>query len=104
MATDVCAIDDLPDGEITVVEVPGFGRVAVINTEGELFGIEDRCSHQQAWLSDGFLDGCAIECPLHASTFDLRTGEPSGPPARLALRTFSVLAIEGRIVVLQEDT
>lgn len=99
--TDVCAMEDLPDGEVKVVEVPGVGRVAVFNTEDELFGIEDRCSHQAAWLSDGFLEGCAVECPLHASLFDLRTGKPSGPPAMVALRTFPVAVIAGRVVVLE---
>ena len=102
MTIDVCAIEDLPDGEVAVVEVPGFGRIAVFNTEGGLYGIEDRCSHQEAWLSDGFLDGCAVECPLHASLFDLKTGEPSGPPAQLAIRTFAIGTIDGRVVVLEE--
>ena len=82
-----------------VVEDDRVGRVAVFAVDGEYFGIADECSHQQAWLSDGFLEGCAVECPLHSSVFDLRTGVPQGPPARLPVRTFPAAAEAGRVVV-----
>jgi 3-phenylpropionate/trans-cinnamate dioxygenase ferredoxin subunit len=103
VTTDVCAVDELPDGDVAVVELPGVGRVAVFNAGGELFGLEDQCSHQQAWLSDGFLEGCAVECPVHASRFDLRTGKPNGPPAKDAVRTFAVGTVAGRVVLLGEE-
>ena len=53
--------------------------VAVFNADGELFAIDDTCTHQDASLSEGWLEDCMIECPLHAASFDLRTGKPTGP-------------------------
>ena len=91
----VCALTDLPEGESTrvVAHVP----VAVFNAEGELFAIDDTCTHQDASLSEGWLEGCMIECPLHAAMFDLRTGKPTGPPAKRPVRTYPVL-VEGGVV------
>ncbi|MEN3304960.1 MAG: 3-phenylpropionate/trans-cinnamate dioxygenase ferredoxin component, partial [Micromonosporaceae bacterium] len=55
--------------------------------DGGIYAIDDTCTHQDASLSDGWLDGCQVECPLHGSRFDLRTGEVDEPPARLPVRT-----------------
>jgi 3-phenylpropionate/trans-cinnamate dioxygenase ferredoxin subunit len=48
---------------------------------GEVFAITDDCSHADVALSEGEVDGCTLECWLHGSRFDLRTGEPTGLPA-----------------------
>ncbi|WP_432827130.1 bifunctional 3-phenylpropionate/cinnamic acid dioxygenase ferredoxin subunit [Dactylosporangium sp. CA-092794] len=93
----VCPLAKLPPGEVAVLDGPQ--RVAVFNVDGELYAVEDRCTHQDAWLSDGFVEGVAVECPLHASLFDLRTGEPSGPPAVRPVRTFPVRVEDGDVVV-----
>ena len=73
----VCPLADLPPGEATrvVAHVP----VAVFNADGELFAIDDTCTHQDASLSEGWLEDCLIECPLHEASFDLRTGSPPAP-------------------------
>ena len=94
----VCPVDDLPPGEALRVEadVP----LAVFNVDGELFAIDDTCTHQDASLADGYLEGCWVECPLHASTFDLRTGRPNGPPAKTAVRTHAVSVVDGVIHVV----
>nr|WP_243788446.1 bifunctional 3-phenylpropionate/cinnamic acid dioxygenase ferredoxin subunit [Saccharopolyspora gloriosae] len=73
----------------------------MFNVDGELFAIDDTCTHQDASLSDGFLEGCAVECPLHAACFDLRTGRPSGPPAKKPVRTHQVSVDDGLIYVLE---
>ncbi len=96
---DVCAVTDLPDEGSAVVTDPVVGRIVIFRVEGEYFGLQDRCSHQQAWLSDGFLDGCAVECPLHASLFDLRTGRPEMLPATEPVPTYPVHVTGGRIAV-----
>lgn len=100
-AVVVCSLGELPDGEVATVDVPGTGRIAVFHVGGELHAVEDRCSHQQAWLSDGFVEeaDCTVECPLHASAFDLRTGEPTGPPAVRPMRVFPVRVVDGAITV-----
>jgi nitrite reductase/ring-hydroxylating ferredoxin subunit len=96
---DVCPADALPPGEVAVVEGTPDGRVAVFNVGGELYGLEDRCSHQQAWLSDGYVEDCAVECPLHAAMFDLRTGQPSGLPATRPVRTYRAFVEDGAVKV-----
>ena len=89
----VCALNDLPPGEATRVlaHVP----VAVFNADGEVFAIDDTCTHQDASLSEGWLEGCQIECPLHAASFDLRTGEPTCLPAKRPVRTYPTQIQDG---------
>jgi nitrite reductase/ring-hydroxylating ferredoxin subunit len=96
----VCRLDDLSPGDAVRIEagVP----IAIFNADGELFAVDDTCTHQDASLADGWLDGRTVECPLHASCFDLRTGKPNGPPAKRPLRTYPVLVQDGIISVQVE--
>jgi naphthalene 1,2-dioxygenase ferredoxin component len=64
--------------------------VAVYEVNGAWFVTSDVCTHGQARLSDGYLEGFLIECPLHQGLFDVRTGEVKGPPCTEPLRTFPV--------------
>ncbi len=96
-----CAVADLPAGES--VRIPLAARpdeaIAVFNADGELYAIDDTCSHQDASLSEGWLEGCFVECPLHAASFDLRTGVPTCLPAKKAVRTYPVVVQDGVIYV-----
>jgi 3-phenylpropionate/trans-cinnamate dioxygenase ferredoxin component len=98
----VCPVGDLPPGE--AVRVDTDPPIAVFNVDGEFYAIDDTCTHQDASLADGWLDGCSIECPLHASCFDLRTGKPSSPPARKPVRTHRVSVAAGVLVVWPGET
>jgi 3-phenylpropionate/trans-cinnamate dioxygenase ferredoxin subunit len=93
----VCRLDDLSPGDTVRIEadVP----LAIFNVGGELFAIDDTCTHQDASLADGWLDGHTVECPLHASCFDLRTGRPTGAPAKRPVRTHPILVQDGMIYV-----
>ncbi len=72
--------------------------VAIFHTEdGEVFAVDDTCTHQDASLADGWLEGCEVECPLHASKFDLRTGRVDAPPAKRPVRTHAVTLSDGDI-------
>jgi 3-phenylpropionate/trans-cinnamate dioxygenase ferredoxin subunit len=94
----VCRFEDLPDGESVRVETTP--PIAVFRTEdGELYAIDDTCTHQDASLSEGWLEGCLVECPLHAASFDLRTGQPTCLPARRPVRTHRVSVDDGVIHV-----
>jgi 3-phenylpropionate/trans-cinnamate dioxygenase ferredoxin subunit len=95
----VCAVGGIPAGEAVRVE-NGTEPIAVFNVDGELYAIDDTCTHPDASLADGWLDGCTVECPLHASCFDLRTGKPTGPPAKVPVRTHEVLVRDGQIFVV----
>lgn len=86
---DICAVGDIPAGgslAVTVGDVP----VALVRTEGSVYAIYDRCSHADVALSEGEVEGCAIECWLHGSSFDLRTGAPLSLPATLPVPVFPV--------------
>jgi 3-phenylpropionate/trans-cinnamate dioxygenase ferredoxin subunit len=94
-----CPLASLSRGEAHRID--SDPPIAVFHTEdGELFAIDDTCTHQVASLADGWLEGELIECPLHASTFNLRTGAVDQPPAKRGVRTHPVsVDAEGVIVV-----
>src|SRR5262245_18862521 len=100
-AVVACRLADLPPGEAYRVDadVP----VAVFNVDGELFAIDDTCPHQEASLAAGWLEGHWIECPVHASRFDLRTGRPDGPPAKSPVRTHALTVDDGVVHVHVDD-
>ena len=86
----VCRIEDLPPGESIRVTDGVAAPVAVFHTEdGEVYAIDDTCTHQDASLADGWLEGCLVECPLHTA---LSTCGPAPRPARraAAVRTHQV--------------
>ena len=94
----VCPLSALPRGE--AVRVDSEPPIAVFHTEdGEVLAIDDTCTHQDASLSQGWLEGCLVECPLHAASFDLRTGRPTGPPAKRPVRTHPVVVDDGVVFV-----
>jgi nitrite reductase/ring-hydroxylating ferredoxin subunit len=72
----------------------GETAVAIVRAEGEVFAIEDRCSHADVALSEGEVEGCTIECWLHGSAFDLRTGKPTCLPATEPVPTY-VVTLDG---------
>lgn len=96
-----CAVADLPEGES--FRIPGEVPIAVFNADGEIYAIDDTCSHQDASLSEGWLEGCFVECPLHAASFDLRTGMPTCLPAKKPVRTYPVVIENDVIYVVKES-
>ncbi len=95
--TEVCPLAELGEGEMRLVEVDGR-KVGVFNCgNGELFAIEDRCSHDDGPLAEGEFDSsaCTVECPRHGSLFDLRSGRPKTLPAYRPVETYDVLVEDG---------
>ena len=88
-----CALADVPDEGALGVEIDGV-PVAVVRAEGEVFALHDVCSHEEVPLSEGDIYDHTVECYLHGSCFDLRTGKPTGPPATKPVPTYRV-KIEG---------
>jgi len=84
-----CAAADVPDGGVIRVDVDGLD-VAVVRNGDDIYAIEDECSHAAVALSEGEVDGCEIECWMHGSRFDLRTGKALGPPATEPVPVFPV--------------
>ncbi|HYN57537.1 MAG TPA: bifunctional 3-phenylpropionate/cinnamic acid dioxygenase ferredoxin subunit [Motilibacterales bacterium] len=93
-----CAVADVPEGTAHRVIVDGR-PIAVVHTEGEWFAVSDICSHADVSLAEGDIDGCTLECWLHGSRFDLRTGAPSGPPATTPVPTYPVTVEDDTVFV-----
>jgi 3-phenylpropionate/trans-cinnamate dioxygenase ferredoxin subunit len=88
----VCSLAELPLGEMRLVEADGR-KIGIFHcADGELFAIEDRCSHDDGPLAEGEFDSasCTVECPRHGSLFDIRTGKPRSLPAYRPVDTFEV--------------
>ena len=97
---DVCAFAELPDGSARVVHA-GSVSVGVYNLGGELYALEDRCSHDDGPLCEGEWDEdlCRVICPRHGSAFDLETGTPLSLPAYEPVETYPVTVEDGVVQV-----
>ncbi|MEO6821084.1 MAG: non-heme iron oxygenase ferredoxin subunit [Candidatus Nanopelagicales bacterium] len=91
---DVCRLADIPEVGALAVKVDGLPVAVVRAGDGNVYAIEDICSHAEVSLSEGEVDGCTLECWLHGSRFDLRNGEPTGLPATEPVAVYPV-RIEG---------
>ncbi len=89
MSSAVVKLSELADRVPHKVDVDGED-VLVVRIGDEVFAVSDTCTHAEVSLSEGDIVDCGIECWLHGSAFDLRTGEPSGPPAVRPLETYVV--------------
>ncbi|BBQ82761.1 TPA: bifunctional 3-phenylpropionate/cinnamic acid dioxygenase ferredoxin subunit [Kluyvera ascorbata] len=88
-----CSATELPDGEALRLETSPV--IALFNVGGEFYAINDRCSHGNASMSEGYLEEDAtVECPLHAASFCLKTGKALCLPATDPLTTYAVY-VEG---------
>jgi 3-phenylpropionate/trans-cinnamate dioxygenase ferredoxin subunit len=83
------------------VELDEDNAVALVRTraDGEVYALNDVCTHEEYALSEGWVEDRQIECALHGSRFDLRTGDPDVPPAVVPVRTYTV-RIEGDAVLV----
>jgi 3-phenylpropionate/trans-cinnamate dioxygenase ferredoxin subunit len=100
--TRACALSELADSTPYKATVDGLD-VAVVRHGDEVFAIEDECSHAAVALSEGDVEDCTLECFLHGSRFDLRTGKPTGPPATEPVPVFTV-TIDGDDVLIDIDS
>ena len=98
--TDAAAGDEVFD----VIGIALAGRdMAIYNVDGQFFATDNICTHGQARLCDGFLDGFEIECPHHQGKFDVRDGRATCEPATVAVRSYPVRVEGGRVWVLLPD-
>jgi len=82
--------DDLREGGKKLISINGTD-IAVFLVEGKYYAIENSCTHAEASLVEGFLDGYEIECPLHGARFDIRTEEALAMPAFEAVKTYRIV-------------
>jgi 3-phenylpropionate/trans-cinnamate dioxygenase ferredoxin subunit len=94
-ALDLSELDEATPAHVDLAGVP----VCLVRTGDEVWALHDVCSHQRWSLSDGVVYGNGVECSLHGSTFDLKTGAPSSLPATTAVPTFATRVVDGNVEV-----
>ncbi len=95
---DAAAVDAVPQEDVIAVAVAGKD-VALYGVDGQVYATANICTHGQARLCDGFLEGAEIECPLHQGKFDVRTGKAMCAPLTEDIRTYPVKIENGRVFV-----
>jgi len=99
---EVARVEDVPPGTARVVRV-GTIELAVVNVDDTFYAIDNECTHRGGYLGEGEINPdwseWAIECPLHGSVFDVRTGEAVNPPATEPVGTYPVQIDAGVIKV-----
>ncbi len=98
----VCSLSELKDDSAIRVDVDGK-PVCIARSQGEVFALSDICSHADVALSEGDVEDGTIECWLHGSRFDLRTGVPTGLPATKPVATYAV-TVEGDDVLVKMES
>jgi len=98
----VCALSDLDDKKPLAVEA-GDVPVVLVRDGNEVHALRDECPHASMLLSDGEVTSKGIECWMHGSCFDLRTGAPSAPPATEPVAVYAV-HLDGDDVFVDPDT
>ena len=96
-----CALSEVPASGALAVQL-GSREVAVVNTAEGVFAISDVCSHAEVPLSEGEVEGTTIECYMHGSRFDLRTGFPLELPATQPVPVYPV-RVDGADVLIDPD-
>jgi 3-phenylpropionate/trans-cinnamate dioxygenase ferredoxin component len=98
-----CGLADAPVGGVIAADVEGV-EVAIVRTDEDVFAIRDECSHAAIALSEGEVDaeGAEIECWLHGSRFDLRSGKPTGLPAIEPVAIYPC-KVEGEQILVDVD-
>jgi len=93
----VCAVAEVAKGEVVAVTVDGTPIALVHADDDNFYAVYDECSHARIDLFVGEIDGCTLECWLHGSRFDLRTGEPTGLPATQPVPVYPVEVRDGDV-------
>jgi 3-phenylpropionate/trans-cinnamate dioxygenase ferredoxin subunit len=94
----IARTEDVPSGCGLAVNVEGL-HIAVFNVGGTYYAIDDTCTHAEASLAEGDIDGTTVECALHGARFDLITGEAVGPPADRPVTAYRVHVEDGEIQI-----
>jgi len=95
----LCKAADVEEESPLRVEVEGKAPLAVFNLAGQYFVTDDTCTHGEASLADGFIEGEEIECPWHAGRFCIRTGKATAFPAVTPLKVYKTRLVDGYVAI-----
>ena len=98
----LCRSEDVAVGGILRVDPPNHEPLAVYNLDGKFYVTDDTCSHGQASLSEGEIDGDLVECPFHAGCFEIATGLPAGAPCTVPIRSYELVIEDGALYIKAE--
>jgi len=98
----VATVGEIAPGTAKRVELGDDEPVAIFNVGGEYYAIGDTCSHEEASLAEGDVFGDCVECPLHGSEFDLKTGKARSLPAVMPVPSYPVKVEGGDILIGRE--
>jgi nitrite reductase/ring-hydroxylating ferredoxin subunit len=99
----IAQLSDVPEGEMLALNVGGKKLALYHLDDGDVRVSDNVCTHEYALLTDGWLEGCEIECPLHAGRFDLRTGEGLCAPIERDLKVYPVEIRDGEVFAALPD-
>ncbi len=97
--TRLCGVNEVDESTVKRVDLDRHGSIAVYRLDGEFFATDNVCTHADAFLSEGLVDGGLIECPFHGGTFRIQTGEAVDLPCRVPLRTYALEISDGSVFV-----
>jgi len=96
----LCDADEVIEGEIKQASLPDGTFVALYRVDGEIYATADKCTHEDVSLSEeGVICGKIVECTFHFGTFDVTTGEATGMPCEIPLKTYPVTIVEGQVQI-----
>lgn len=95
----VADADDMQEEEIKPVEILGQSIAIYRLADDEFYATHNICTHEVACLSDGWMDGYMVECPLHGGKFDVRNGEGQGAPITEPVAVFPIRVVDGEVLL-----
>jgi nitrite reductase/ring-hydroxylating ferredoxin subunit len=99
----LCALSAVePELPLRVTLVDGRS-LAIFNVDGSIFATADGCTHGDASLAEGYVEGFEVECPFHQGRFDIRTGAPTAAPCTIRLQTYPVVLRDGSVYLDAPD-
>jgi p-cumate 2,3-dioxygenase ferredoxin component len=95
----LCAADEVVEGEIKQAPLPDGTKVALYRVDAAIYATADMCTHGGASLLEGIINGKIVERTFHFGTFDVTTGEPTGMPCEIPLKTYPVAIVDGKVQI-----
>lgn len=102
MAVRICALEDIKPGKALRVVLSDHPIALVRTKAGDVYALDDKCSHGEISLSEGFVDNTSIECWAHGAKFELSSGKPLNLPAYEPVSTYEVIIDNGDIFLEYE--
>ena len=99
----VLKVGEIEDEEVVEIEINKDVKIALFNVKGTYFATDHLCTHEDASLCDGYIDGDIIECPLHQGTFSISSGKALESPATVDLKTYKTKILEEYVYINYED-